>query len=135
MSAMLPPPLERTKIIKSRLLSPFFIHLPIEPECFEMAKFYKKTGWGRPLRQFYGSPDYKNTNLHNRKMFLTKELFRAWWICFIFCFKKVDLFSGRGRAPPPSFCRPPLFSLNKGLQLFHIYSPIREKAVRDTVYT
>ena len=53
----------------------FFIHnIPIEPECSEMENFDKnKTGCGRPPRHLYfkhfdGSPDYKNTNLHNRKM-------------------------------------------------------------------
>ena len=39
----------------------------MEPECYEMDNFDIKMGY------FYGSPDYKNKNLHYRKMVLIKK--------------------------------------------------------------
>ena len=57
----------------------------------------KKTGYGRPPRHlyfknFYGSPDYKNTNLHYRKMFLTQNIIQDILNMFSFCLKKVEFF-------------------------------------------
>ena len=76
-----PPPPSAPSAEKkiSRLFYCFFKHIPIEPECSEM--------------------DYENTNLHYRKMLLTKyysghaEYFLHVW--------KVDFFSGRGVDTPP----------------------------------
>ena len=61
----------------------------------------KKTGYGRPPRHlyfknFYGSPDYKNTNLHNRKMFLTKKIIHGMMNMFNILSEKKYFFSGRG---------------------------------------
>ena len=64
-------------------------------------------GCGRPprhlyLKNFYGSPDYKYTNLHYRKMELTKTIIQGMLnLCSTFCLKKIDFLAGGVRAPPP----------------------------------
>ena len=52
---------------------------------------------------FYGSPDYKNTNLHYRKMLLTKRIIQGMNIFYILSEKKSFFFSRRGSTgnPPP----------------------------------
>ena len=46
---------------------------------------------------FYGCPDYKNTNLHYRKMLITKRIIQGMLKCFTFCLKKIIILD-----PPPS---------------------------------
>ena len=103
-------PFSRKKFKKKK--SPFFIHIPIEPGCSEMDIFIKKMSCDMHPRYlysnydiytlyFYGSPYYKDTNLHFRKMLLTKRIIEGMLNIFYILSKKVDFFGGRGVTPPP----------------------------------
>ena len=73
------------------------------------------------FKNLYGSPDNKKTNLHYRKMVLSKIIIQGMLNMFTFHLKKSPFFSGRGIEPPPliaelsakksRFLRPPLVRL------------------------
>ena len=50
---------------------------------------------------FYGSFDYKNTNLYNRKMVLTKKIIQGMLNIFYILSEKIDFLAGGARAHPP----------------------------------
>ena len=70
-------------------------------------------GCGRPPRYlyskydiytlyFYGNPDYNNTNLHYKKMLLTKTIIQGMLNNFYILSEKSRLFlAGGGSNPPP----------------------------------
>ena len=49
----------------------------------------------------YCSPDYKTTNLHYRKTFLTKKIIQVMLNIFYILSEIIRLFSGRRVDPPP----------------------------------
>ena len=71
-----------------------------------MDNFDKKTGCGRPPRHmyfknFYGSPDYKKTNLHYRKMFLTQNIIQDILNMFYILSEKNPILLAVGGVEPP----------------------------------